>query len=1152
MVDPLKKLLALFSVVLFSCPTFGTTLLSSNYSFESPVVSNSGTFARIELNGTTPFLRTGAPVVPCFLVNVPVPFQTQTGDLKLEATAESICKSVLPLPPDYTRPPCLVGSNPPPDPQNGPDQEIYSSNTFYPTSDAELVSLQRSGEKTIAVIRIFPVRINPVTREMRVASSLSLRLTSSKPLHAMKRMATHPLDNSWRYLLITTNTLVEAFEPLVSFKRKNGTAVHVETVNDIYREYTGEDAPAKIRACIRDGYENHGTKYVLLGGGTDAVPMRGAYGLVGETVDEHLITDLYYACLDGTWDGNDNGIYGEPNDGDLGEDVDLVAEVHTGRAPVNTPAEAKAFVAKTIRYSSEFHPKTRSVLLAAEYLGEQQIDNLTLYAQGDTQLKTLLPFFNDHDITWLNDSPEHKATWLSDDILSEIKKTPNIIAHIGHGDPYSCMRLHAFPASFLENSFPFVLHSIACEAGKIDVPGETFAEAILNHSTGAAAAVLNTRVGWFDAYNPAHYSGEFQTAFFKQAAAMGLPIGEAMSRARESLVGKVEDCNVNERPYRWTYYSSTLFGDPQLTIQPPADWSVQAMDGTTRTFLHHDSPSPRPFEFEIFNHSDHAKQWKVDVSEPFLVPARPSGSIAPKTSVKVGIDFDMSAIPAPGDHTAHAHFTCPTATNGYVFPLDCTVLQSPGTSDSSEDPTDGRLAFADTMAGLVSPRGTLTISNKDPKAPLVIHTIKIDGRDCSLAGMPVDLFCFDVQSEQFCSVRNETGAAPEPLDFPLDAGSLSALEIVRTQPGRIDLYGLDVDANQLHQYDYTTGMLLASIDVSPRDKHVWSGLAYNRQDGSLYASSTDLNESTLYHVDLNNLAFTQLATLPGRSLVDIAIDARGTLFGIDIERDTLLAIDPFNGKNREIGPLGLDANYYQGMTFDSRGEKLLWASFTSDIESSLRLLDPSTAQSVVVTTFRYGQLADDYLPELKIAAKPEETAFRIGSELPISIPPGQSASIPVEFLPPRTGDFTSEITLYADDDRKPFARFECFGTSSRVSEIPLVWLNDNHLPTDGSANHLDTDGDGFTNTEEWQCGTDPKDPASRLRIRNLSLSQNGQITFTWATVPGRTYSLQQSDTPRARDFTTFGTRLATGPTLSVTDTIAKSNRFYRIKVERGN
>jgi hypothetical protein len=80
---------------------------------------------------------------------------------------------------------------------------------------------------------------------------------------------------------------------------------------------------------------------------------------------------------------------------------------------------------------------------------------------------------------------------------------------------------------------------------------------------------------------------------------------------------------------------------------------------------------------------------------------------------------------------------------------------------------------------------------------------------------------------------------------------------------------------------------------------------------------------------------------------------------------------------------------------------------------------------------------------------------------------------------------------------------------SPTSQLSYAWLQQWGLPTDGSADFADTDGDGMNNWQEWVCGTCPTNPLSALRLLSATPS-GGSVSVTWQSVAGISYHLQRS------------------------------------------
>jgi len=111
------------------------------------------------------------------------------------------------------------------------------------------------------------------------------------------------------------------------------------------------------------------------------------------------------------------------------------------------------------------------------------------------------------------------------------------------------------------------------------------------------------------------------------------------------------------------------------------------------------------------------------------------------------------------------------------------------------------------------------------------------------------------------------------------------------------------------------------------------------------------------------------------------------------------------------------------------------------------------------------------------------------------------------------------------------------------------------LPSDGSADSTDPDGDGLNNRQEWRCGTDPTNALSVLRLL-APVTAGSNVTVSWQSVAGVNYFLERATSLSAPPaFTSLVTNIPGQPgttTFVDTNTVEAGPLFYRVGVGVGN
>ncbi|MCJ7670334.1 MAG: C25 family cysteine peptidase, partial [Dehalococcoidia bacterium] len=338
----------------------------------------------------------------------------------------------------------------------------------------------------------------------------------------------------YEYVIITSEALnatpgPDNFQALRDEKISRGITATIVTTEWIYANYPGTrpdegaDNQTRIRNFIIDAYNTWGTKYVLLGGdgdgadvggesGDDIIPHRG-FASLG---DSDIPADMYYACLDGTFDDDADGVYGEPNDGPGGGEVDLFAEVYVGRAPVDSEAEVQNFVGKTLAYQSM--AMTDENLRKVWMVGEK-LDSATWGGDYKDEIKegssahgnTTVGFEDSNytasfDVSTLYDRDYPGHNWPKSEIVGIINDNAHLVNHLGHANVGYAMKMYNTDVDGLTNEeLYFIGYSQGCYNGAFDNRDDygeyTSYDCISEHLTtephGAVAFIANSRYGWY-------------------------------------------------------------------------------------------------------------------------------------------------------------------------------------------------------------------------------------------------------------------------------------------------------------------------------------------------------------------------------------------------------------------------------------------------------------------------------------------------------------------------------------------------------------------------------------------------------------------------------------------------------------------------------
>ncbi len=462
-----------------------------------------------------------------------------------------------------------------------PNPAVYNSKELYPGKLADFTATGCMSGYRIAGITLYPVHYIPAEKKLRFYTELTVKINYEEGRHELislskdqveffgndvKGVVVNPEDlirwapgvkiirDSADYLIITGSPYVATLQPVADWKTKKGYYTRILSTDSIYPRYPGRDNAEKVRNCIRDYWQNKGTKWVLLAGDIGVVPYRTLYVNAGGTTD-YIPSDLYFADLQWSYDGNRNNIFGEcPFNGDT---VDLYYDVYLGRASIDTISQANTFVLKDTTYEKQ--PELNYMIRL--FLPCQMLWSGWPGDSTQNIIARLPPV-----PPWIIRKMYESQGQLTREACRETLRTGVGFVHfVCRGDAGNCI-VNSNDVYNLTNTQKYIIaNAMAGSCGAFEI-NDCFAEYFVNAPNGGAiCGIFNSRLAWGYGSGPAGPSEQLDIRFYEnffKTDTFNFEIGKTNAISKHVF----RNSAYNQAVWRWCYYELNLLGDPELPM----------------------------------------------------------------------------------------------------------------------------------------------------------------------------------------------------------------------------------------------------------------------------------------------------------------------------------------------------------------------------------------------------------------------------------------------------------------------------------------------------------------------------------------------------------------------------------------------------------
>ncbi|MCD4819913.1 MAG: T9SS type A sorting domain-containing protein [Candidatus Cloacimonetes bacterium] len=469
--------------------------------------------------------------------------------------------------------------------------EIYSKNILpekwiYKTGSGFFKN------KKIFYVVLYSAQYSPIENKLFIPDGFEINIVLSDSNNTLTNISIQKITQDFfkmnnnrndnrNYLIISPDQFLSAFDNLIEWRRLTGFETYQVTISEIEANFTGIDLQEKIRNCIRSYYYEYQINYVTLGGDTDFIPERIGFAFdcgYGNDDENNLPADMYYGCLDGNWNANNNDIYGEVED-----DVDYFPEVNIGRIPAENISQIENYSERLINYEKGILENYNSAGgLSMELWSDSQSELCQQYIY-----EQYFPHYYEIDFLYGSGNTENTA-------YEMLNNNQNIVQHTGHAGTTALVLenglINTENISNLNNEYGGIFYSIGCWSAAFDYSsiGERL---MITEDKGFLGYCGNSRYGWGAPSAAGFGFSEFyQKEFFKLLFWDDITyFGELNSLQKIPFVPYFGGTSV----YKWVAYELNALGDSAFRLMKdnPLEFQYEfhIIDDNIYIFVHSDN-----------------------------------------------------------------------------------------------------------------------------------------------------------------------------------------------------------------------------------------------------------------------------------------------------------------------------------------------------------------------------------------------------------------------------------------------------------------------------------------------------------------------------------------------------------------------------------